>query len=228
MNEEKKLHKLIQSRGAENSEKILDEIKAACPQYFDEPKIESKKSAKKKTLAVCFSVGAVAVSLAIILPIALHKEESPADNPNRYATAEDYNVVEYEQTIKQYAQANNLNVLYFDWYDNADLCQTWSYLENNTQEVLGLKENIVDGESGESVVLQFTDSNTYIDILEEWNGRCVNEYTINTILLKWALNDMNLNGIFEYDGYRYYVTLEMNTDENRLFELVGSLIENKE
>ena len=225
MSEEKKFRKLIQNHDVENRDKILNELKAACPQYFDAEKMEKRKSSKRKFMAVFLPVGAVAACLAITLPIVLPKKNEPQSNIRTFSSHE-YSIKAYDQNIKEYAQANSKNILYFDWYDNADNCTTDCYSENGTQAVLGLKEYVVNGNTGEAVEIQFTDISIYIDVLNEISDICKNEYVVNSVVLKWVVDDINLNGVFEYGDYRYFVTLERNTDENRLFELVESLINN--
>ena len=225
MSEEKKFRKLIQNHDVENRDKILNELKAACPQYFAAEKTEKRKSSKRKFMAVFLPVGAVAACLAITLPIVLPKKNEPESNIRTFSS-HDYSIKEYNQNIKEYAQANNKNILYFDWYDSSDYYKTECYEENKTKEVLSLKEYIVHGDTGEAVELQFTDINTIIDVLEDLETHCIYEYVSNTVQIKWAVDDISLNGVFEYGDYRYFVTLERNTDENRLFELVESLINN--
>lgn len=225
MSEEKKFRKLIQNHDVENRDKILNELKAACPQYFAAEKTEKRKSSKRKFMAVFLPVGAVAACLAITLPIVLPKKSEPQSNIRTFSS-HDYSIKAYDQNIKEYAQANNKNILYFDWYYNADYCTTDCYEKNDTKEVLGLNENIVNGNTGESVIFQFTKTNIYIDVLNIIIDNCTYQHITDSVTIKWTISDINLNGVFEYGDYRYFVTLERNTDENRLFELVESLINN--
>jgi len=225
MSEEKKFRKLIQNHDVENRDKILNELKAACPQYFAAEKTEKRKSSKRKFIAVFLPVGAVAACLAITLPIVLPKKSEPQSNILMFSI-NDYSIKAYDLSIKEYAQANNKNILYLDWYNSADHYTTDCYSQNGTQAVLGLKEYVVNGNTGESVLLQFTENNIYIDVLKDILDFCDKEYTTDSVTIKWTTNDRDLNGVFEYGDYRYFVTLERNTDENRLFELVESLINN--
>lgn len=224
MREEKKIRKLIESGNAESRQQILDEIKKSYPEYFAEQKPERKISPKKKIMAICFSAGAIALCLAITLPLVLSKSKKTKDNTILYATVEDYEVKEYDKTIKEYAQEYNKNITYLDWYEQADFCYTECYREIKTQEILSLREKIIDGETGESVILQFTEINMHIDVLDDWAKTCEKEHHVESVEIKWMNYDRTLRGLFEFEGYRYYLTLERNTDENRLFELVEYLI----
>lgn len=225
MSEEKKFRKLIQNHDVENRDKILNELKAACPQYFAAEKPEKRKSSKRKIAAIFLPVGAIAACLAITLPIVLPKKSEPQSNIRTFS-AHDYSIIDYEQNIKEYAQANKKDILYLDWYDTADFCETKCYQENGTHAVLSLRESIVNSNTGESIELQFTESNVYIDVLNIILDNCTYQHITDSVTIKWTISDINLNGVFEYGDYRYFVTLERNTDENRLFELVESLINN--
>lgn len=231
MSIEKKFHKLIQSHGREERDAILADIYARMPELAPKSK-PAKKFAKRN---MWFAIGtpvAAALCLAVVLPCVLIDDKPQTGFPNasyKYAQGTDYSIKNHDAvTINNYNAQYGTDIKMFDLYAYAENVVTVNFVHNKTSEVLGIQEEIIPDGATEKITLAATKQNVYLDSLENAFASCSSLYSIGNTEIKWN-NDGNvleeLRGVFEYAGYRYYITLEWNNDENRLFELVAELLD---
>ncbi|MDE5562515.1 MAG: hypothetical protein K2J01_03085 [Clostridiales bacterium] len=233
MREEDKLNKMIRQDGINTQSEILEELKRRYPQYVEH---SDKKQAtvRKRKFAVILAIAAAAVCVAVIVPCAvlLPNKNNGTDNGgkdnNRYCTQDDYEVTEgVEYTIGEYRENSNLNFLYFDWYELGEECVTVCYTSKSDNEVLCLEERVYLPEKDEFVQLSITRSNVYLSEFATTITNCNREYVVKNHTVNWDINDSIATGIFEDNGYRYFIQVKLVQDENRLFELVAELLETK-
>lgn len=232
MREEKKLNKAIRQDGIDTQSEILDELKRRYPQYVEQ---SDKKQAtvKKRRFAFISAVAAAAVCVAIIVPCAVllpknNNSGNNGENDNiRYCAQGEYTKQQYEYTIFDYRENNNLNFLYFNWYELGEDCITYCYTSNSNNEVLGLEEQAYLPQSDEFVQLSITKKNVFLEEFDSVLASCQSERTVDNVLVKWGVKGANALCLFEDGGYRYFLQIKQGKDENRLFELVTELFETK-
>lgn len=236
MREERKLNKAIKQDGIDTQSKVLEELKRRYPQYFEQSTKPAPK--RKRRVAVISALAAAAVCAAIVVPCAVllpNSNNSPVssnssnsgETEDRYCTQDEYSAVDnVDYTIGEYRANNGLNFLYFDWYETCEDCITGSYISNSDNEVLCIKEKAYLPETDEMVQLSITKANVYLSVHDSFINDCNNEQFVNNHAVKWGVNELNAGCIFEDDGYRYFIQIELGQDENRLFELVAELLEN--
>lgn len=232
MREERKLNKAIKQDGIDTQSEILEELKRRYPQYVEQ---SDKKQApvKKRRFAFIYAIAVAAVCVAVIVPCAvlLPNRDNGVDNGGkeniRYCTQNEYYKDDAEYTIREYRENNNLNFLYFDWYEIGEECITSCYISNSDNEVLCLEEQVYLPEEGELVQLSITKSNVYLDVFDLAFERCKNEDSFKNHTVKWDVNNAAATCIFEDNGYRYFIRIEPGQGKDRLFWWVSKLLETK-
>ncbi len=229
MRQERKLEKAIQRDGEQSQSDILDELKRRYPQYTKQA--DSKQATvKKRRIAVFSSLAAVAACLAIILPCSLllpNHQPNGGGSENYYCAIGQYEKIASEYTLREYSEIHNSNISYFDWYDTAEDCFTECFIRIKSKKTLGIQESAYNPETDEFIELSVTKSNVYLGGLESYFQSCVNEQVVFNCLVRWnVIIDYSIC-IFEHNGYRYFIKIDGGQDENRLFELVEDLLQNK-
>lgn len=231
MHEEYKLNKEIKQDGVDTQSEILDELKRRYPQYVKQSG-NKQAPAKKRRLAVISAIAAVVACVAIIVPCAVllpdrdNGKNSGKDNI-RYCTQEEYEKNYVEFTIGEYRETNNLNFLCFDWYGVGEDFSTSCYTSISDNEILCLAEQAYLPRSDEYVQLSITKANVYLSEFDSTISICINKQSVENHAVKWIVNGQDAICIFEDNGYRYFIQIELGQDENRLFELVSELLGTK-
>lgn len=229
MREEHKLNKAIKQDGVDTQSEILDELKRRYPQYVEQSD-KKRVDVRKRKRAFIFAFAAVVACTAIVVPCSVllpdrNNGGNGGGNGNiRYCTQRDYSKADVEYTIGEYRENNNLNFLYFDWYELCEERRTFCYTSNSDNEVLCLAENVYLPESDEFVQLSITKENVYLSEFDQFIDRCKNERSFYSHVVKWVVNEDDAISIFEHGGYRYFIRVLVGQDENRLFEFVAELL----
>ncbi|MDE5592638.1 MAG: hypothetical protein K2I75_01755 [Clostridiales bacterium] len=232
MREENKLNKLIKQDGIDTQSDILEELKRRYPQYVEQSG-NKRVTARKRKFAFISAIAAVAVCVAVIVPCVVllpNRNDgigSGGKENIRYCTQSEYEKSNVQYTIGEYRENNNLNFLYFDWYDFGDEFNTYCYTSHSDNEVLCLEEQAYLPEKDEFVQLSITKANVYLSTFDSTISNCTNEQTIGNHTVKWRVKGEEATCVFEDDGYRYFIQVKPAEDENRLFELVTELLETK-
>lgn len=227
MREEKKLKKAIMQDGIDTQADILEELKRRYPQYVRQSDSKQPRAAKRR-VAVFSALAAVAVCAAIIVPCAVllpNRSNNGGNDNYRYCTQDEYSKNRVEYTILEYRENNNLNFLYFDWYEFCEDRNTFCYTSKSDNEVLGLEEQVFLPELDKTVQLSITKANIYLSAFAITIDNCKTHQIIQNHTISWNIDSQDAFCIFEDGGYRYFIQILQEQDENMLFDLVDKLLE---
>ena len=229
MSREKKFHELIEAQDREEKDRVWKRIEAMEAERLAKKAVENPAVAPQKPTywKIWTAVGGVAVAcaitLSIVLPLAL-TPKSPEDE-FRFCSDADYNIVQVETTIKDYGLETNKNFLYFDWYEVTDYCYNEQYKLKETNEIVCIRETIVDINTGYSVDIYITDTQTEVDILKGDKLDNINEQ-IEGVQVGWFYRTEKAYANFEYNGYIYYLRIIDIKEKNKkdILNLVAELL----
>lgn len=180
---------------------------------------------------VSFASVLAALCLIIMLPFMLHTEESlPADGEQpaptvRFCAAEDCTLIYMDNTVKEYAANRGLSLLYLDWYDVAEDIQSRLYVDkNDNTDVIYIQEGLVNGETGEIVYLYIMDVFTTVDMFTFFEETCSRIAVIGEITVNWSYRQSTSAAFFEYEGYKYYISLELPMEEEDILRIAEAMI----
>ena len=217
----------IESADSERKAELLVQLhtRIGNPQH-SEQQIKSRKRFFNVKAAAFGVAGIFAVSLAIVLPMALNKN-TPYESPHRYT----YNASQFEYddlglTIKEYSAEIGKTFLYIDWYDYAEECITTKYfLSDDADNIIYIAEDIYNGETGDHVQLAFVDTNIDVDRLDDIKASCTKNYEYNNTIINWTYDSMSESrAFFEYDGYKYYLRLFDPMSEQAILDIVKEML----
>ena len=124
MSKEQKFHKLIQEQDSEGKEKLWNKIEQQT-ENSEQVDLSGGVLAKKHILSKQNKIIFCATAfLAVVIGIILICKFVPNNGNNevddfRYCEFGDYYSVEADESISDYSATNNLNLLYFDWYEES-------------------------------------------------------------------------------------------------------------
>lgn len=219
---EKDIHNLIEQQEPEKKQAAFKRIQERL-NIAEVPAAQTakpKKSVKKRAFAWS-AVMAVALCLAIVLPITL---TGTPDVKDRYCVAGDYETYPTEFNIEQYASNINKKILFVDWYDIAEECLTDLFVNvNDHDDMIYLREKLVSGETGEIVDLFITDNHTTVDVLSLWQN-CNTDCQINGINIKFFKMMDSHYATFKYGDFVYYLEITNVDSESRALEIIASML----
>ena len=219
---EKDIHNLIEQQEPEKKQAAFKRIQERL-NIAEVPAVQTakpKKSVKKRAFAWS-AVMAVALCLAIVLPITL---TGTPDVKDRYCVAGDYETYPTEFNIEQYASNINQKILFVDWYDIAEECLTDLYVNvNDRNDMIYLQELLVNGETGEIVDLYITDKRTKVDILSRWDS-CTTVKQLEDTEVLLDVTFQSLFATFKYGDFVYYLGITNVDSESRALEIIASML----
>ncbi len=219
---EKDIHNLIEQQEPEKKQAAFKRIQERL-NIAEVPAVQTakpKKSVKKRAFAWS-AVMAVALCLAIVLPITL---TGTPDVKDRYCVAGDYETYPTEFNIEQYASNINQKILFVDWYDIAEECLTDLYVNvNDHDDMIYLREKLVSGETGEIVDLYITDKRTKVDILSRWDS-CTTVKQLEDTEVLLDVTFQALFATFKYGDFVYYLEFINVENESRALEIIASML----
>ncbi|MCH5158944.1 MAG: hypothetical protein J1F33_07100 [Clostridiales bacterium] len=170
--------------------------------------------------------GILAVCLAIVLPIALLDKTTPPPQEGFTYTDAVISKDDLGLTIKEYAEQNEADILYIDWYDIAETCVTTKhFLPDDEDKIIYISEELYNGETGENVWLAVTDKNINVDILDHIEQMKGSYYEYNNIKIKWSYEFMSIaRAYFEFKDYKYYVQLFYPLAEQDILDIVIGML----
>lgn len=174
----------------------------------------------RRNIVIIVSSALVLLTAAILMLVFLLPEPLP---PKRYCAMGDYRIEPSTVSIEDYSEQNNLELLYFDWYKDAEYVVETHYKLIDTDEVVCLKEELIDS-SGNYILFYITDNNTDIDILTNYNEACINLLEINGIEVKWGYHMNNSLVSFNYNEWNYYVGIQSIVEQSTVENLLKTLI----
>ena len=217
----------IENVGGEKKAALLTQLhnRTGIPQH-EEPQIKERRRFFNIKTAAFGVVGIIAVSIAIVLPISLRKSAPAPHSQQRYT----YNAADFDQgdlglTVREYAEQIGKNILYLDWYDNADEYVTTKYfLPNEEDKIIYISEDIYNGETGDHVRFSFVDNNIDVDYLEEFKESCKLNYEYNNMIISWGCESTIVSrAYFEYNDYKYYVQLFEPMSDQAVLDIVKEM-----
>jgi hypothetical protein len=174
----------------------------------------------RRNIVIIVSSALVLLTAAILMLVFLLPEPLPT---KRYCAMGDYRIEPSTVSIEDYSEQNNLELLYFDWYKDAEYVVETHYKLIDTDEVVCLKEELIDS-SGNYILFYITDNNTDIDILTNYNEACINLLEINGIEVKWGYHMNNSLVSFNYHEWNYYVGIQSIVEQSTVENLLKTLI----
>lgn len=223
-----KVHKQIEAKNPKRKAALNNRIKKELNISDDDDNSGKTEISVKKPFYKTYrffagiSTAFVAVCLVIVLPIVLNNNKLPSE---RYCNANDCYEIRIDYTLNEYGERNNVPYLYVDWYEIADDVQTKLYVnKENQDELIYVRETLVNGETGSVAVLSITDLYTKVDILDSFWDECDNTNNINGINIHWHSRNLKSKAYFEYGNYRYFVELSYPLEEDSILELIEGMI----
>lgn len=222
MSKERDFRELLKNQNVEEKKTVWCKL----GERFDEEEIELGEVLRKKRvlsrpqITIICSFAILIIALVIILACLFIPKK---DNPIRYCTASDYYSIETDISIEQYSKDNNLDLLYFNWYENSEVYLDQQYKLNTTNDVICLREELLDS-NGVYIIQYITDKNIKIDFLELYLNACVRSQDIDSVNVKYGMTTENTYAFFTYKSSNYYLTLEGTLDEQYVLSLVEELL----
>lgn len=223
-----KAHQLIEAKNPERKAALDNRIKNQLniTDETDNGKTEiplRKPFYKTYRFFAGISAALAAACLAIILPVILNNgTQTPVE---RYCYANECFEIKIDYSLKQYGERNNANYLYIDWYDLTDDLQTKLYVSrDNPDDLIYIKEVLVNGETGSIVALYITDLYTMVDVLDAFWDDCDTKIIISGTSVYWNTLNSSSRGYFEYGNYRYFIELTYPLKEDSILEIIESML----
>lgn len=221
----RKFDHMVRKSGAAERNKLIPEIKSRCGILCP---TEKKRAISRGKLIALISCCAAAVCVAIITPCVLLREKYRGDgNGERYCIASDIKTQPSQYTIKQYGELYHEKILFFDWYDAPNVCQTELLILKDTNDQIGINETLINASTIESVEIQLIKKDIHIDYLDEKANACDKINTVSGTAVEWKNNVFEYSAVFEYYNYRYYITYTNPESEARFLALLTELLEEK-
>lgn len=171
----------------------------------------------RRNIIIIVSSALVLLTAAILMLVYLLPEPLPF---KRYCAMGDYHIVSAEISIEDYSNKNDLSLLYFE---NVEFAITEHFKLNETDEVICLKEEIMDS-SGYYLTYYITDNNTEIDVFSEYSNICVNSIVVNSVNIEWGYYVSSTRVFFNYGNWNYYIDIQSIVDETSVENLLKTLI----
>ena len=227
MSKEQDFHRLIEQQDTERKEELWKRIESQTEEVDDVSNscntlAKTRKNViNNKNLLIISSVFLLVAVLTLVTVILIPKNNE-IDNL-RYCKDGDYYIIKSDITLKQYANQNNLDILYFDWYDEIDYFEEQQFKLNDTDEVICLQEEIIDI-NGIYLLFYVTDDKTELDLLSIFSDLCIETTTIGATEVKRSINSRDSYAMFAYNGYRYYLKAEEVIEQDYVLSLVNDLL----
>lgn len=226
MAKEKDFNSLIEKQDEETKKRTFEKLQAKLAENDDDISRPNQNVLVKKTFwqkrnIVIIGMVFLLLVVGVVLFVLLHKNNT--DNFKfRYCTASDYHIEDSEQTIKQYAEDNKLDILFFDSDNGFEILLSQQYKLNATNEVICLYEELVVNDN--FIIIYITDNVTEIELLKNYTTLCNEGTQINDLNILYGIDDVNAYAKFEYNNYVYYFQVWENADIDYLLNLVAELI----
>ncbi len=236
---EKDLHKIIREESSNDNTKLYNAIAEKHPELTQKaakPEHKPRNNLAVVLAAVFAPVSAAVLAAVILIPTLVLRNGSLNERPGTSGTGfptEDssfitqsglqYDYTNMNYTVKKYNEVYGTDFLYFDTESLVEYRVT-EFSHKNTDAFLGLRTILTDRTTGYDIEYTVCKAKAPLDFLVYGICVCTNTATVSDCSVKWAVAKGNSYGIFDYDGYSYYITLKSNPDETRLFELIEILL----
>ncbi len=174
----------------------------------------------RRNIIIMVSSALVLLTAAILMLVFLLPEPLP---PKRYCAMGDYRIEPSMVSIEDYSEQSNLDLLYFDWYKDAEYVVETHYKLIDTDEVVCLKEELIDS-FGNYISFYITDNNTEIDILTNYSETCNLSLIINNVEVNWGYYVNTTRVSFNYEDWSYYLSIQSIVEQSTVENLLKTLI----
>ena len=217
MSRESDIHNLIEQQNCERKQSLWEDRIKYSIQLDNEDLVGTSGRAlvvnkKRKIIALSIIVFLLIAVLIIVFSIIYGRPSK-----FRYCTSSDYTTDFYDNTLKEYSQQSNGELLYLNWYTEAFYYEDYIYKLKKNDEIICFEEEIIDLTTANKVNIFVTDNYTTIDFLEEIKDICFQNAKINNVEIHWGENSSEGSAYFEYNSYVYYLMLTNATD----FSILG-------
>lgn len=155
------------------------------------------------------------------------KDVTPTD-PNRYCAQGDYEKYATEMTLQEYSLQNDAKICHFDpTTQNVTIVSTSTFNLKSTNEIVAFQEHIEYNDYGYDIILNVTDNHTEVYDFDNYKGTCIDFAHVNDIEINYSHDSLFFSNksMWEYDGYRYYMSVQNIATEDELFDLITLLTE---
>lgn len=219
MSRERKFHNLIKNQNPEEKDRLWEKIE----KELGNENITVVVPKKKKFPMGRFVALASSCILVVTVAAVTISHFLPPKDDTRYRTQADYEKFSTDMTLKEYAQDIGKELLYFDWYEEVELIEDTIYKLNDTNEIICFQEDMINGETGQSIKFYVVDNKTKMDILETYHNLCSQKSEVKDIQVHWISGLKEANAYFEYNNYNYYLTVDVPETSETILELIGTL-----
>lgn len=240
---DKDIEKMIEQQKAKGEDRVWEKLEASI-EWKEKTPVQPKRKVRKKwwrmgTCAAALALLVVGVWVGGSLFNPTHSTDGSAssegasteesvssfEEEHRYCTTSDYTVETSKKNLKQLASDSQENILFFDWYETAEYCLTNLYTLNETKEVLGFEEHIINGATGVNIVLSVVENNVELQqqLLESCKAHCINEVVIQGISVLWDFGKVSYI-TFKYEDFTYYISTTSLSSQEEILPLVEELL----
>ena len=223
---DREIHQLIEEEHAEQKARIYERIHEDAERIITQ-NAQQRQRRKRLIIKYC-SVAAVllvVLCLSVILPIVLN-----TNGNNGGVLKYDNTQIVYSisaENIKEYANKNNVNILFVDWYDNADGCETIKYCDAEDESVLVyISERLVNGDTGKAVLLSVMQNKIVVTTFDSYEEAKESYNLYNGTAVYYIVSFSGIKAHFEYNGYKYYLEFTNSTDLEFVKETIESMFNN--
>lgn len=200
MSRESKFHKLIEKQNTEEKEAFWKKLESRLESERDIDNVECGGE---------------------VLVMSKNEIEKPDDK--RYCTVNDYSTEISKITIKQYAADKNLELLYFDYYEQSEYYADTQYVLSETQEVICLQEEMYDMNYAH-INLYVTDDKTELDVLKSFENHYGSMTEINSVKISYGDNDGTSYAKFTFKKHVYYINVQDAPEDGYILGLLETLL----
>lgn len=222
----KNVHRYIEEQNSEAKENLrkMTEKKLGFALSQETISDSEKKTLKAQKWVAIFATAACVICLLIALPFILRNFRE-LDDKTRYCKEEDYTWIWSDCNIKEYNQKHGENLLYIDLYEYTAEVQTQLYVsKSDVNDIIFFYEQLFLEDTYDEINLYITDNRTTVDILVGIEESCKNTDYVNDVLVQWMCEIDSGAIVFEYKGYKYFVTLEYSIEEEELKRIVADML----
>ena len=220
MSREQEFRNLIKGQKSEANDQLWQRIE----EQQDERTVElgsvlAKRRLTKWQLALAVCVPFVVI-VAIILSIWYFSSNS---HKIRHCVDGEYYSTVTDVSVEQYGKDNNIDILYFDWYKEAEVYISKQYKLLDTEEIICLNEELYDS-LGNIIYYYVNETNTVIDFIESNKIICTESVMINNVKVMVHYGVLNARAYFIYNDIHYYLDIELASQPEYVLELVENLL----
>jgi len=189
----------------------------------DEEVIQNVKPAKqrfwtvKKITAVCTSILVIAI-IGVSISFNFNIEETP-----RFCCDSEYYTNFSEYTLEEYSVKNGNKILNFNIETQSS--NYYEFKLYSTNETVCFMAELMD--DNEVIIdCYITDIKTEIEALNTYKEVCIDSVSLSGVKLMYGVSMKEAYGCFTYNGYNYYITIDMN-DKDYVITLCNNLLSDK-